>query len=431
MAPLAAQEHFVGNFAEPSDGGNLDTARSTFDGATVTIVPRPHPSEAINHVSRWRNVLFAIRGMQGKAPVFRLPLTSPGTGKTVLNADAGSYRNIKLVWSYQPNATTWNTFDTYERTGTDPANWLIEARNVAAFTQDVVYVAINEHFSVNDFYDWLEAEVFTNPLVAATPSEVTPGTFLIGYQSGAAASAACSRAIPDLPLYAFLIRDPAEHPTRLVVLVSGQHPYEGENKVALQAAIDWILHATTPEAGAYRARYLTLVYPLVNPTGELAGLWRGTAYQPSRDVNRNWSTTLTVPADDRGIDTVIVHKNAMKKDFAALGLGAPYAVFDYHQNFGDQPGHPDYVLHSSSATTADRPVARQEEATVYAPYYARLAALVPMADIPSDPADQGTLRGWMVAQGVALPLTFERSVYHTIATERVFGVATVRALVGQ
>jgi len=35
----------------------------------------------------------------------------------------------------------------------------------------------------------------------------------------------------------------------------------------------------------------------------------------------------------------------------------------------------------------------------------------------------------MISRGVKLPLTFERSVYNTLASERDFGVKTVEALV--
>ena len=428
-APLFAQETFVGSFAEPQDGGNLDTTHSTFDGSTVLIVPRAHASEAVNGGSRWRNVLFAIRGVRGLNPAFVLPLVSPVTGKMVLSGDSVSFQNIKLVWSYQPNAVKWNSFDAHLRAGTNAATWRIEARNSEVFDEDVVYVSINERFPVADFYEWLEADVFTDPMVSPTPSEATAGTFVIGYQSGAPASAAFSRTIPDMPLFGFVIHGTAGRPKKLVMLVSGQHPYEGQNKVALQAAVDWILHSLSPEAVAYRAQYTTVVYPFVNPTGELAGLWRGTAFQPMVDTNRNWRTTETVPSRNRGIDTVIVHKNAMKKDIAALGLGEPYALFDYHQNFGDRPGKPDYLLHSSASDSPTAPVSRRAASTDFIPYYGRIAALTGIAQIASDLTSEETLRGLMTARGVTLPLTFERSVYNTIAGEWTFGVATVQALV--
>ncbi|HYD85372.1 MAG TPA: hypothetical protein VEA63_15005, partial [Opitutus sp.] len=424
-----AHETFVGSFAEPKDGGNLDTALSSFDGTTVVIVPRAHASEAIGGATRWRNIHFAVRGMRGKAPVFRLPLMSPGNRRMILSGNAVSFEHLKLVWSYEPNTTKWHTFDTHVRSGAGASTWRVEAHNAAAFTEDVVYVSINERFPVGDFYEWLEAKVFTHALVKPTASETKAGTFMIGFQSGAPASAAFSRAIPDMPLYGFMIKDPAAKPTKLVVLVSGQHPYEGQTKAALQGAIDWILNSKTAEAAAYRAEYVTVVYPFVNPTGELAGLWRGTAFDPSVDTNRHWDTSEKVPARARGFDTVIVHKNAMLKDIAAIGIGEPYAVFDYHQSFGESETELDYVLHASLSLAADAPAARQVAVTEFAPYFARLNTQAPMAGRPSDLTSQQTLRGLMVARGVKLPLTFERSVYHTIESERAFGVATVCALV--
>ncbi len=428
-AAIAASETFVGCFAEPADGGNLDTRLSTFDGKTVVVVPRGHPSEALDGEVRWRNVLFAIRGMRGKNPTFALPLTSPGSGESILAGNPISFHNIKLVWSYTAHSGTWHDFESTARLGDDPATWEIESSNDVPFTKDIVYVSINEHAPVEEFYGWLKADVFTHKFIRPTPSAIHPDSFVIGYQTGAPASDACSRAVPDMPLFGFVITDPAEHPTKLVMLVSGQHPYEGQNKVALRAAVDWVLNSQSAEAKAYRAEYLTIVYPFVNPTGEMAGLWRGTAYQPSRDTNRNWNTTETNPLRDRGIDTVIIHKNAMNKDIAALGLGEPYAMFDYHQNFGDRESQLDYVLHSSFATLRTSEGPRGPKAVEFRPYFTRLASRAAIASRTSDLGSPETLRGYMISRGVTLPITFERSVYNTLASEQNFGVKTVQALV--
>ncbi|HWA87435.1 MAG TPA: hypothetical protein VG710_14500 [Opitutus sp.] len=427
---LFGGETFVGSFAEPRDGGTLDTAHSTFDGRTVTIVPRAEANEAVGNVPRWRNIYFAIRGLRGKAPVFRLPLASRRAGGMILANDDTSFRNVRLVWSYDGDGAEWHEFDRYTRTGRDWTDWRIDAQNRHAFTRDVVYVSINERFPVGDFYSWLKTKVFTHPLVEPTPSETLPGSFIIGYESGAPASAACSRPIPDTPLFAFQIREPHAHPRRLVVLVSGQHPYEGQNKIALEGALEWILNSTSDAARRYRANYVTLVYPFVNPTGELAGLWRGTARAPDKDTNRNWQTAVTDPGSDPAIDTVIIHRNAMQKDIAALGLGEPYAAFDYHQNFGDREDAPDYVMHSTPAprllaVAARGPVAHLD----FESYFRRLTSRTRIADMPSDLSDEETLRGYMIDRGALLPLTFERSVYHDLATEREFGAATVQALV--
>ena len=445
-ALLPAQERFHGSFAEPVDGGNLDVVRSTFDGDVAYLVPRGHESEALGagaHTRRWRNLLFAIRGVKGKIVTFHLPARPVETGDLVHNFDSATANLLEPVWSYQSAQREWTAFDSIDPLKPDAANsvrarfpedsvvdnsgrivvrpssarredygWVF--RNRTPFTEDVVYVSINEHVPVLEFYDWLEGKVLTHPWVEPTASEVTPGTSLIGYQSGGRSeNGAFSREIADTPLYAFQIRDPRTKPTKVVMLVSGQHPYEGQTKAALQAALEWILDPTDAAAAAYRAEYVTLVYPFVNPTGELAGIWRGTAVDPRRDINRNWNTSLTDPAADRGIDTVIIHKQAMTRDLAALGLGAPYALVDLHQNYGDQLPALHYVLHNRNALAAA--------------YVRRLQQATEIADIISNPPNSQTLRGYWQFAGAAMTLCVERSTYSTIAAERAFGRELMRA----
>src|SRR5580658_1814776 len=76
--PLRSQENFIGSFAEPVDGGNLDIGNSSFDGVSVAVLtPRWHESEALGTglgAARWRNMLFAIRGVQGKIVTFNLSM---------------------------------------------------------------------------------------------------------------------------------------------------------------------------------------------------------------------------------------------------------------------------------------------------------------------------------------------------------------------
>src|SRR5690606_8920295 len=98
-------------------------------------------------------------------------------------------------------------------------------------------------------------------------------------------------------------------------------------------------------------------------------------------------------------------------------------------SFGESETEMDYVLHSSLSLAPDAPASRRAAVSDFAPYFARLNTQAVMAGRPSDLASQQTLRGLMVARGVTLPITFERSVYHTIESERAFGVATVCALV--
>ena len=303
-------ENFIGSFAEPADGGNLDIQYSTYDGSVAVLTPRWHESEALGTgfgAARWRNMLFAIRGVQGKIVTFRLPMMPKGTGVMIHNMDSVSFNILQPVWSYDSANRTWTPFDTVNHFKPDAADtpgttfpndsvidnsgtvqvttgsprredygW--QFSNATPFTQDIVYVSINEQYPVNEFYTWLESNIFTNPWVHGTKSEVVPGTFMIGYQSGASPSGtdpAFGRTVPDMPLYGFTISDPAQNPTKVVLLVSGQHPYEGQTKASLRGALEWILDPNDPQAAAYRSQYITIVYPFVNPTGEYAGLWRG------------------------------------------------------------------------------------------------------------------------------------------------------------
>jgi len=448
LSVLSAAENFFGSFAEPIDGGNLDVNASTFDGTVAVLSPRWHESEALGGGAggvRWRNMMFAIRGVKGRIVTFRLPMMLPGSNVMVHNMDTVTLHNVHPVWSADASQRRWQPFTKVTRYGPTGAGssavrfpwdsaavkstatvstsasrredygW--EFRNTEPFTEDVVYVSINEHAPVQEFYDWLESDVFTNGWVSPTASEASPGTFMIGYQSGAPAQAgggaAFTRDVPDMPLYAFRIQEPGTSPKKLVLLVSGQHPYEGQTKAALRGAVEWILDRDDPSAAAFRREYAVIVYPFVNPTGDYAGLWRGTAYNPRKDTNRNWNTTLTNPTADRGIDTVIIHKNAMVKDVAAEGLGQPYAVFDFHQNFGDRPATLDYALHvQNSAASA---------------YVAKLNKIEPTADITAT-TDTTTLRGWWTARGASMVVVFERSTYHTLASEHAFGRSTMQAL---
>ena len=441
-----AQGETHSGFSEPRDGGNLDLVRSTFDGSVAYLVPRWHENEALGSGStsrRWRNMLFALHGVRGKIVTFHLPARPPESGAMVHNMDSATANLLEPVWSYQDQQRTWNAFTVVDCMKPDAADTVGAAfptdsivdnsgsvtvksssprrddygwvfRNTTPFTEDVVYISVNEHYPVQEYYGWLETKVFPHRWVKPTASEAVPGSFLIGYQSGAtAAGGAFEREIPDTALYAFQIQDPAARPTKVMLLVSGQHPYEGQTKAALQGAVEWILDPQDPAAAAYRAEYITLVYPFVNPTGELAGLWRGTAADPRRDTNRNWNTPLTDPLADRGIDTVIIHKQAMQRDVTALGLGQPYAVVDLHQNFGDQLPALHYVLHNTN------PLASA--------WVQRLQERVEIAGIISNPATNQTLRSYWLAAGASMSLCIERSTYSTLAAENEFGRELMRA----
>ena len=71
----------------------------------------------------------------------------------------------------------------------------------------------------------------------------------------------------------------------LVFLLGRQHPPEVTGTMALQAFVS-TLCAENPEAVAFRKRFRTIVFPLINPDGVDGGHWRHNAR--GADLNRDW-----------------------------------------------------------------------------------------------------------------------------------------------
>ena len=81
------------------------------------------------------------------------------------------------------------------------------------------------------------------------------------------------------------IAAPGAAPRETVVLVGRQHPPEVTGAFAMMAFVDTIM-GDSELASAYRARFETLVVPLLNPDGVVEGHWRhGTG---GVDLNRDW-----------------------------------------------------------------------------------------------------------------------------------------------
>jgi hypothetical protein len=70
-----------------------------------------------------------------------------------------------------------------------------------------------------------------------------------------------------------------------VVLIGRQHPPEVTGALAMFPFMDTLM-ADTPLAAAYRARFLTIAVPLLNPDGVVLGHWRHNT--GGVDLNRDW-----------------------------------------------------------------------------------------------------------------------------------------------
>lgn len=81
------------------------------------------------------------------------------------------------------------------------------------------------------------------------------------------------------------IAEPNADQRETVVLVGRQHPPEVTGALAMFAFVETIM-AESELANAYRARFETLVVPLLNPDGVVRGYWRHNT--GGVDLNRDW-----------------------------------------------------------------------------------------------------------------------------------------------
>ncbi len=81
------------------------------------------------------------------------------------------------------------------------------------------------------------------------------------------------------------ITSAANPPFEQVVLIGRQHPPEVSGALAMFAFVDAIL-SDDPLARLYRARFATIVVPMLNPDGVARGYWRHAT--GGRDLNRDW-----------------------------------------------------------------------------------------------------------------------------------------------
>ncbi len=87
----------------------------------------------------------------------------------------------------------------------------------------------------------------------------------------------------DIP--AMTIKKNGHQPREQIVLIGRQHPPEVTGALAMLPFVETLL-ADTPLAKRYRARFETIVIPMLNPDGVTRGHWRHNI--GGTDLNRDW-----------------------------------------------------------------------------------------------------------------------------------------------
>ncbi|MEO9599335.1 M14 family metallopeptidase [Parasphingorhabdus sp.] len=132
-------------------------------------------------------------------------------------------------------------------------------------------------------------ELDDRPIFVAGQEIVVPGTYrswIDGLtQSAQAETFLLGKSAEGRDIPALTIKAPGSTPKKHVVLVGRQHPPEVTGALALFPFVETLL-ADNPLAQKYRARFETIIVPILNPDGVEHGYWRHNT--GSTDLNRDW-----------------------------------------------------------------------------------------------------------------------------------------------
>jgi hypothetical protein len=299
-----------GEAAPVIEGGfeecSVDLAGSSVSGvgsaATITIKPAQQETEAVSGTTRkrWLNPYFRVASVLNKRPTFEL-LDYAATAADGKYHGAPWQAGRRMVFSYDPDdPDAWVHFDTAHTVGAST----IEFRHSTAFTQSPVYVAWSPRFSVTQFGQRLEdlATAFptmvlpTDASLATVPSEISgfpAQSFIVGMYT--AQTDDLSNAIPETPLYAWWINDPALTPAtgskRTMALTMGNHGGEPLGDLNAFEGIEFLCSSDT-QAQNVRQHAQALCLGPINAPGRYGGGWRGSFTQGPGgidDANRNFT----------------------------------------------------------------------------------------------------------------------------------------------
>ena len=243
------------------DHGALNESTTSISDTVVELGARTDI-----YASRW--IYVKATGVMGLNPEFRV------SNATIAGSSLSSAH--RYVYSYDQE--NWHFFDNGENSG-----GYYRFSNDAAFTADVIWLA----YALP--YPWEATEQHMDKVAASpwvSPSPSADANFVLGLSNDGTLTD-LGRAVPQLPIYGYLISDPSPGPREVVVITTGNHPNETTGSYTFEGVIDFIL-SDDPRAVTMRQLADFYVYPSCNPDGRWAGHARTSVENPFIDHNRDW-----------------------------------------------------------------------------------------------------------------------------------------------
>lgn len=230
---------------------------------------------------------------------FRLSPRRAGPVSITLNYDACEHRYAPKI--SRDGGATWQALPGAVATSQNAEGDTVRARFTVELGPEPVIVAGQEILDGANYDAWMNS-------LAADPA-------VTRFEAGKSLEA---RTIGGMS-----VKAPGSTPSEQVVLIGRQHPPEVTGALAMRAFVE-TLTADTPLAKAYRARFETVVVPLVNPDGVANGNWRHN--EGGVDLNRDWGP-FTQPETQAMRDLLARIEDDRAKDIRLF--------MDFHSTWND------------------------------------------------------------------------------------------------
>lgn len=281
-----AQITLTGNF----DSGSLKNY--SVNGNTIHLVGRDTYSTGGYQVGdgAWRWLYFKATNVLNQNLTFSIQGEFAGDGSccddTSIETDHELYDH-EMVYSY--DGENWQFFphanNTLSTANPNPDNDLFTFALNSPFTQNEVHVAYAIPYTHTRSTSHTQT-VLASPWAEPTSSGNASG--VIGFAP--AGTDDIGRSLPQLPLYAYRITNPATDsatPKRKAMFVTGQHASETLGIYTYEGLINWLI-SDDPRAAALRDQAEFFGYPTLNASGRAAGLTRAMLQHPNTDSNGYW-----------------------------------------------------------------------------------------------------------------------------------------------